>query len=63
MVWRLKRNIMNKYPTVNLFHKKEIDEALKTLEAIKRYKHSLSVELIKKYATRVYWIVNLEKGE
>lgn len=54
---------MNKYPTVNLLHKKEIDEVLKTLEAIKRYKHSLSVELIKKYTARGYWIVNLEKGE
>lgn len=54
---------MNKYPTVNLFHKKEIDEALETLEAIKHYRHSLSVELIKKYAARVYWIVDLGKGE
>ena len=50
---------MNKYPTVDLFHKKEIDEALKTLEAIKRYRHSLSVELIKKYTARVYWIYQL----
>lgn len=40
---------MNKYPTVNPIHEKEIDKALETLESIKRYNHSLSVELMKKY--------------
>jgi predicted nucleotidyltransferase len=40
---------MNKYPTVNPFHRKEIDKVLKTLEAIKHYNNSLSVELMKKY--------------
>ncbi len=40
---------MNKYPTVNPIHEKEIGKALKTLEAIKRYNHSLSIKLMKKY--------------
>ena len=39
--------MMNKYPTVNPFHRKEIDKV--TLELIKHYNHILSVELMKKY--------------
>lgn len=41
--------MMNKYPTVNPFHRKEVDKVLKMLESIKRYNHSLSVELMKEY--------------
>ncbi len=40
---------MNKYPTVNPIHEKEIGKALKILEVIKHYNHILSIELMKKY--------------
>lgn len=41
---------MNKYPTVNPFHRKEIDKILKTLEMIGLYEQSLSIELMKEYS-------------
>ncbi len=43
------RNTMNKYPTLNPLHRKEIDNVLKTLEMIRLYEQSLSVELMKEY--------------